>query len=597
MTVAEAAISYAARGWPVLPLYGIVAGRCGCAQPACSSPGKHPAGNLVPNGLKQASTDQVLITRWFADSTLNCGVATGSASGVWVLDIDGADGWRSLKQYEAAQGSLPKTVRSETGNGGHFFFEARGPVASAVRLMPGIDVRGDHAYAVVPPSEHLSRSYRWHEGHAPWEVPLATAPEALFIRWPAQIETTPKRTLTTTGRPISEGVRNDTLFRRASAMQGKGRTLDAIEAELQAVNLAQCEPPLPQDEVARIARSASQYPPNADRALTAVLEAHETAPSETLAERAARPTTDRRPWIVEGLIDATTLSELVGRRKVGKTTFTLDLIAAVTTGTPFLNRRTRRAKVVYLTEETGKVLDASLARAGLTGSPDVKLIERNQEPWASLAKRVVGICADWGAELLVIDSLTAFAVPADEEENSVGWAARSLAPLLAAQGKGLTVFIVLHARKERGDEQARGSSRLSHDADNIFTLVRRTNERAGRVRLLHYEGRFQEPVAGHYERAVPRTIQVRLGPRAYIDDAAEQSAADRVLEALTAGPTTIREIQKLTALRRSDALAAMADLFSREKLIDRTGAGRKGDPFLYFLPNTVPGKRREPHGN
>lgn len=575
MTILEAAISYAARGWPVLPLYGIVSGSCACGKPDCSSPGKHPASKLVPHGLKQATTDATTIARWFADQRLNVGIVTGAASGVWVLDVDGEEGWRSIINYEEDYGSLPKTLQSETGSGGHFFFAVTRPVANTVRLMPGVDVRGDGGYVVAPPSAHINRRYHWHDGHEPG-IAIATAPETLLDRQAERrpVPVSQARRLPPTSQPIAAGTRNDTLFRRACAMAGKGKSPETIVAELQAVNVAECRPPLAQDEVERIARSASQYAPN--KATVAVRT--EPLPPTTLADRAAQSPT-QRGWIVDGLIDATTLTELVGRPKVGKTTFVLDMIAAVTTGRPFLkNRRTRAVRVVYLAEESGKTLDASLARAGLTGSLSVRIIERSQEPWLELAERVISEAERWGAELLVIDSLGAFAVPEAEEENTAGWAARSLAPLLAAQARGLTILVVLHARKERGFEQARGSTRLTHDADNIFTLARPRAARDSRARELHYEGRYQEPVPGHYERPVPRVIRLRLADE-YMDEAAKQDTADRVLAALN-GAMTADEVQKIVGLRRAVLRAVLLEMVAGG-LISRSGAGDRWSPYRY----------------
>ena len=68
----RAAIAYAKRGTAVFPL-----------QPR----GKEPA---TANGVKQATTDTAAIDGWWtAGPDLNIGIATGSRSGVWVLDIDG----------------------------------------------------------------------------------------------------------------------------------------------------------------------------------------------------------------------------------------------------------------------------------------------------------------------------------------------------------------------------------------------------------------------------------------------------------------------------------------------------------------------------
>src|SRR5882724_2431237 len=74
----KAALAYSSRGWPVLPLHGIRDGRCTCGGGAGCKPGKHPLGALVPNGLRNASTNTATITTWWRRrSHANIGIATG----------------------------------------------------------------------------------------------------------------------------------------------------------------------------------------------------------------------------------------------------------------------------------------------------------------------------------------------------------------------------------------------------------------------------------------------------------------------------------------------------------------------------------------
>src|SRR5262245_34987576 len=89
--LASAAISYAAAGWQVVPLYDLRDTGCTCpAGPACSSPGKHPC---VKGGLKSASADVEVVAAWWQRfPNANIGIRTGAASGLLVVDVDAKDG-------------------------------------------------------------------------------------------------------------------------------------------------------------------------------------------------------------------------------------------------------------------------------------------------------------------------------------------------------------------------------------------------------------------------------------------------------------------------------------------------------------------------
>src|SRR5436305_11025839 len=78
VTPLEAALRYAARGWPVFP---------------CQWQGEGRKRPLVEHGLKAATTDTGIVTAWWARwSEALIGVPTGEAIGCVVLDIDRKEG-------------------------------------------------------------------------------------------------------------------------------------------------------------------------------------------------------------------------------------------------------------------------------------------------------------------------------------------------------------------------------------------------------------------------------------------------------------------------------------------------------------------------
>jgi putative DNA primase/helicase len=160
--ILEAALSYAKRGWPVLPLHTPQNGKCSCRKNDCTKIGKHPRYDkgLIPNGLKDASTDPEIIKKWWGIwPDANIGIRTGQVSGLFVLDVDAKNsGLETIRQLEQRFGALPATSKVRTGGGGlHYFFQYPGnEVRSVAGLWPGIDIRANGGYVVAPPSLHKS---------------------------------------------------------------------------------------------------------------------------------------------------------------------------------------------------------------------------------------------------------------------------------------------------------------------------------------------------------------------------------------------------------------------------------------------------------
>ncbi len=165
MTIKEAALAYAAEGWPVLPLYTARDGLCGCGNLECKSPGKHPVPEYAPQGVHSATLDLQVIAAW--PEPINVGVALGAVAGdLMVFDIDDTDTARALLHPQL--GLSDRMGVSATGRGAHVWFRTSGSTRGYLLREAREDkkklgeMRGDGLYVVAPPSEHVSgRSYRW----------------------------------------------------------------------------------------------------------------------------------------------------------------------------------------------------------------------------------------------------------------------------------------------------------------------------------------------------------------------------------------------------------------------------------------------------
>jgi hypothetical protein len=268
--IREFAREAAGRGWPVFPLHTITrTGRCSCGKDCGRNAGKHPR---TLNGLNDATTDLARVDPWWerwADA--NIGMATGKRAGVFTVDIDrDHGGYATADALQERYGAFPATLAVKTGGGGlqlYYRWPERGVIRnSAGKLGPGVDVRGEGGYTILPPSLHLSGNpYEWSGLDDATEV--AAAPDwllSLLVEMPAPVAAarpTPERTIDTDGAPIPDGQRNSTLTRKAGILRRYGFTEAEILAALERMNDDRCRSPLPGSEVARIAKSVARYAP------------------------------------------------------------------------------------------------------------------------------------------------------------------------------------------------------------------------------------------------------------------------------------------------------------------------------------------------
>lgn len=251
----EHAILYARRGWPVLPLHSIKAGVCTCGNRECGSAGKHPR---TRHGHKDATIEETVIRQWWSKyPDANIGIVTGKASGLVVVDIDPRNGG-DVSFTELCEGyEVPNTLCAKTGGGGrHLVFSYPDDIEKVKgrsnALGDGVDVKADGGYIVAAPSVHYcGECYEWVDGDAfvtpmpEWLRNLIIAPEKKGDK----------------GRydEVTEGKRNDYLASVAGKYKKSGVANGDMYRLLQEENQMQCQPPLCDDEVRRIALSVSRY--------------------------------------------------------------------------------------------------------------------------------------------------------------------------------------------------------------------------------------------------------------------------------------------------------------------------------------------------
>jgi Bifunctional DNA primase/polymerase, N-terminal len=198
----DAALGYASRGIPVLPLHyplphhrGVqpvtddgqqahpaVGTGCSCRDPSCGQVGKHPLGSLVPHGLNEATTNRARVLAWWTQQPqANIGLACGHRFDV--LDVDGPTGAQAIRTFAGQHHLESSGPLVRTGGGGwHYYLAPTGLGNVGPRDLEQVDWRGRGGYVVAPPSRHRSgHPYQWVVGRD-LDTPLAEVPAPLLER-------------------------------------------------------------------------------------------------------------------------------------------------------------------------------------------------------------------------------------------------------------------------------------------------------------------------------------------------------------------------------------------------------------------------------
>lgn len=222
----RAAVKLAVEGFKVIPL-----------QPGRKRP-------LEAGWQAKFTDDPVTVAEtWRRHPTANIGVRTGG--GIFVLDVD------SYKPQCKWDMELPATTTVRTARGGHHYYFA-GFARTAENFRPAVDIRGPRALVVGAGSRVGDGIYEWEV--PPWELAPQSPPAELvkLIRERAQ------RRAFDQG-PIPEGRRNSSLTQIAGHFVHNGISGEPLALALHEVNRRRCKPPLSEQEVDGIVKSASKW--------------------------------------------------------------------------------------------------------------------------------------------------------------------------------------------------------------------------------------------------------------------------------------------------------------------------------------------------
>jgi len=288
-------------------------------------------------------------------------------------------------------------------------------------------------------------------------------------------------------------------------------------------------------------------------------------------------------WVWETFLGHGLLTLLSARPKIGKTTLLFHLLSALFHRQPFLAQATAQTgKVLLCTEEGPALLRRRLERLELEGD-DLLIMPRSAMTGWKDTLQQIRLAVRQGVCLVIIDTLAAFWDV--EDENDAPKAGTALLPLQTlAQQNGIAVLLVHHLRKTPGEEGTahRGSGAIVAAVDVAVEMSR--DPRKPTRRVLTALSRFEE---------TPQKLVIELVEGAYQSMGSPEAVSRaEVKEQVLGGlPGSDEEpIERDTLLEQLDpkpsasllkeVLKALAE---DERLVERLGAGKRGDPYRYRL--------------
>jgi hypothetical protein len=300
-----------------------------------------------------------------------------------------------------------------------------------------------------------------------------------------------------------------------------------------------------------------------------------------LGDLLSRPEKDV-DYLVDGMLVLGTVSCLVAKPKVGKSTLARGLCLAVAKGTDFLGRTVRQGDCIYLAlEERPEDITSDFRAMGADGTEPIS-VHADAAPEAALLS-LVSLVQKQQPALVVIDPLFRMVRVRDEKAYAEVYAA--LGPLIdAARTTGTHILLTHHSGKAlKGDaiDSPLGSTALGGAVSALMVMKRTESYRS--IQTVQRIGLDMPETVLSFD---PETRQLSVsGTRA---DADRHEVEKEIIEYLKVGgektETEISEhVEGANAIKRK-ALRSLVD----RGMVGRDGTGKKGEPYKYSFACTEP---------
>lgn len=338
---------------------------------------------VVATGFKAASRDRAIIMAQFdRPGASMIGVPTGKVSGIVAIDVDIKEGRDGSEWLEENRAALPETRTHRTRSGGlHLLFAAPDGVEirnSASKVAPGVDVRGEGGYIIMPPSPGYLIADPSEPAEMPgWLVRACVRQDPPDLPPERPQERHERYTQAAIDGEVAailragEGSRNVTLNTaavRLGTLVGAGQmTRRTAEVELQQAGLAagllirevlatiksgldfgvRNPREMPKTNGAIWHRPAGPEPEEPTAEPPPAKDAHGQKPRITITRFADVQPLVETADLVEDMLGIGTMSVIYGESNSGKTFFATDLGLHIACGWPWHDRHVERTGVIY----------------------------------------------------------------------------------------------------------------------------------------------------------------------------------------------------------------------------------------------------------